>query len=85
MRKKATFVLDEQIMLKAKMVVDKGLFKSMNAFVETAIKEELERIEKEKVKIAIVEASKDPLFLSDLKEIEKDFNYADFEETKNEF
>ncbi len=82
MGKKATFVLDEQIMLKAKDIVNKGFFKSMNAFVETAIKDELERIEKEKIKTAIIEASKDPLFLSDIKEIERDFEYVDFEETE---
>jgi Arc/MetJ-type ribon-helix-helix transcriptional regulator len=82
MGKKATFVLDEQIMLKAKEVVNKGFFKSMNAFVETAIRDELERIEKENIKAAIIEASKDPLFLSDLEEIEKDFEYVDFEEAE---
>ena len=81
MGKKATFILDERMMEQAKGVVEKGLFKSMNAFVETAIKDELERIEKEKIKRAIVEASKDPLFLSDIREIERDFEYADYEET----
>lgn len=81
MGKKATFVLDEHIILKAKEVVNKGRFKSMNAFVEAAIKDELEKIDKEKIKAAFIEASKDPLFLSDLKEIERDFEYADFEET----
>ena len=33
----------------------------------------------------ILEASKDPLFLSDIKEIEEDFKYADFEQEKNDF
>ena len=79
MGKKATFILDERMMEQAKGVVEKGLFKSMNAFVETAIKDELERIEKEKIKRAIVEASKDPLFLSDIREIERDFGHAAFE------
>lgn len=79
MKKKATFVLDNQRMQKAKKLVDKGLFKSMNAFVETAIKDELDKIEKENIKAAIIKAGQDPLFLSDIKEIEKDFEYTDFE------
>lgn len=82
MGKKATFVLDEQIMAEAKEIVGKGLFKSVNAFVESAIKDEIEKIKKERIKEAIIEASKDPMFLSDIKEIEEDFKYADFEEEK---
>ncbi len=82
MGKKATFVIDEQVIAEAKGIVEKGLFKSMNAFVESAIKGEIEKIKKERIKKAIIEASKDPMFLSDIKEIEEDFKYADFEEEK---
>ncbi|MEW6587121.1 MAG: hypothetical protein AB1442_16115 [Nitrospirota bacterium] len=82
MSKKATFVLDEQIMAQAREIVEKGLFKSMNAFVENAIKEELNRIKKERIKAAIIEAGSDPLFLSDISEIEEDFRSADFEEIR---
>lgn len=79
MGKKATFVLDEQVMAEAKEIVGKGLFKSMNVFVETAIKDEVEKIKRERIRTAIRAAAKDPLFLEDIKEIEKDFEYADFE------
>lgn len=79
MGKKATFVLDEQVMAEAKEIVGKGLFKSMNVFVETAIKDEVEKIKREQIRAAIMAAAKDPLFLEDIKEIEKDFEYADFE------
>lgn len=79
MGKKATFVLDEQIMAEAKEIVEKGSFKSMNAFVEYAIKDEIEKIKKKRIKEAIIEASKDPQFISDIKEIERDFQSADFE------
>ncbi len=82
MGKKATFVLDERIMEQAKEVVEKGLFKSMNAFVETALKDEIERIKKEQIRAAIISASKDPLFLADIREIEKDFECVDFEEAE---
>jgi Arc/MetJ-type ribon-helix-helix transcriptional regulator len=79
MGKKATFVLDEQVMAEAKEIVGKGLFKSINVFVETAIKDEVEKIKRERIRAAIRAAAKDPLFLEDIKEIEKDFEYADFE------
>ncbi|MBI4647174.1 MAG: hypothetical protein HY738_11440 [Bacteroidia bacterium] len=80
MGKKATFVLDETVIAQAKEIVEKGVFKSMNAFVESAIKDEIERIKKDNIRQAIIRASKDPLFLSDIKEVEKDFEYADFDE-----
>lgn len=82
MGKKATFVLDEELVDEVREAVKNGLFKSMNSFVEVAIKEELERIRKIRIKSAITDASKDPLFLSDIKEIEKDFAFADFEEAE---
>ena len=34
--------------------------------------------------IDIIDASNDPLFLSDIREIEKDFEHADFEEAIND-
>ena len=43
---------------------------------------ELERIRKERIKVAIKDAAKDPLFLADIREIEKDFEYVDFEEAE---
>lgn len=82
MGKKATFVIDEKIIGQAKELVGTGIFKSMNAFVETALKDEIERLKRERIKAAIIEASSDPLFLSDIKEIEKDFEHVDFEEAE---
>jgi Arc/MetJ-type ribon-helix-helix transcriptional regulator len=82
MGKKATFVIDEGLVEEVKEVVKKGLFKSMNSFVEASIKDELEKIRKNQIKTAIIEASNDPLFLSDIKQIEKDFEFADFEEAE---
>ncbi len=82
MGKKATFVLDEELVEEAKEVVKKGLFKSMSSFVEASIKDELERIRKKQIKTAIIDASNDPLFLADIKQVEKDFEFADFEEAE---
>lgn len=84
MKTKATFTLDSQKMQQAKKLVEKGTFKSMNAFVEIAIADELDKIEKELIKKAIIEAGQDPLFLADIKEIEKDFEYTDFENPQSE-
>lgn len=79
MGKKSTFVLDEQVMAEAKEIVGKGFFKSMNLFVETAVRDEIEKIKKEQIRTAIRAAAWDPLFLADIQEIEKDFQYADYE------
>jgi len=80
MSKKATFVLNTELIEQAKEIVEEGTFKSMNAFVERAIKDEIEKIKKEQIKKAIIEASTDPLFLSDIREIEMDFQHSDFDE-----
>jgi Arc/MetJ-type ribon-helix-helix transcriptional regulator len=77
---KATFMLDEQMMKLAKEYVEKGHFKSMNALVETAIKDELDAIKKEQTRKEIIQAGNDPMFLADIAEIERDFKDADFEE-----
>nr|MDO8116864.1 hypothetical protein [Candidatus Sigynarchaeota archaeon] len=79
MAKKATFVLDEVLLSQAKQVVEAGLFKSLNAFVEIAVRDELARIKKDKLRQEIIEASHDPLFLADIEEIERDFKHVDFE------
>ena len=79
---KTTFILDEKIMEKGRSLVREKRFKSMNAFVEKAIKDELTAIGKEEIKKALLEASKDPLFLADIKEVEKDFAHSDFEKVE---
>ena len=79
---KATFILDEEIMEKGRAIVKEKRFKSMNAFVEKAIRDKLDALDKEEIKKALLEASKDPLFLSDIQEIEKDFAHANFEKAK---
>jgi hypothetical protein len=79
MGKKATFVIDEAILDEAKSIVETNRFKSLNKFVEEAIKGEIERIRKGETEKAIREASQDPIFLSDIREVEHDFEFADFE------
>lgn len=79
MQKKTTFAIDQAILEEAKAIVETRGFKSLNSFVEKAIKDVVERVQREEIKKAILEAGRDPLFLSDLKEIEYDFEFADSE------
>ncbi len=76
---KTTFVIKEEIIMKVKEAVKGGSYKSMTSFMENAIKNELELLKREKIKKEILQASKDPIFLEDIAEIEEDFKYADFE------
>jgi len=52
----------------------------MNVFVDKPIRDELAALGREEIKKALLEASKDPLFLADIKEVEIDFARSDFEE-----
>ncbi len=78
MGKKATFILDEKIMERSKEYVTKKQFRSMDTFIEKALKDEIAKIKQEEIKGALLEASRDPLFKADLEEIEEDFACADF-------
>jgi len=79
MQKKATFAIDQAILEEAKAIVETKRFKSLNSFIEKAMKNEIERVRREEIKKAILEASQDPIFLSDLRDVEHDFEFADFE------
>ncbi|PIU28603.1 MAG: hypothetical protein COT09_04430 [Candidatus Hydromicrobium americanum] len=79
MDQKTTFVIKKEIVMQVKEAVKEGYYKSMTDFVENAIKNKLEEIKREKIREEIIKASKDPLFLSDIKEIEEDFKHADFD------
>ena len=79
MSKKVTFVLNEQLLLQAREAVEAGLFKSLTAFIETAIKDELDLLKKENYRQAMLKTSQDPLFLADIHEFETDFESVDFD------
>jgi len=78
MSPKTTFVIKDEIIMQVKEAVKEGCYKSMTAFVESAPKNKLEDLKKEKIRKEILKASKNPLFLADIAEIEKDFKHADF-------
>jgi Arc/MetJ family transcription regulator len=76
---KATFVLDDLVLQQAKECVKEHSFKSLSAFVEKAVRDELEKIRQEKIRSALRSAGSDPLFLADVLEVQRDFKYTDFE------
>jgi predicted CopG family antitoxin len=54
-------------------------YNSFSELVSVALKLLIEKKQEEKYKEAMLEASKDPLYKADMREIEKDFSYSDFE------
>jgi len=79
MGKKATFVLNETLLAEAKAIVESKKLKSLNSFVEQSLMDRVEKFRQEEIETAIIEASQDPLFLSDIKDVENDFEFTDFE------
>ena len=80
MKKKATFAIEETLLADVKQVVDAGLFRSASNLIETAVRAELARVKGDRLRTALLEASQDPFFLADIREVKKDFATVDFEE-----
>lgn len=76
---KTTFVIKDEIIMQVKEAVKHGYYKSFTSFVENALKNELSTLKKAEIRREIITASKDPLFLADIAEMEEDFKYSDFE------
>ncbi len=77
--KKATFLLTPKLLDEVKAVVRESSFPSINAFVEQALSELVQRFRREQRRQAFAEASGDPLFLADLEAIGGGFEVADEE------
>ena len=78
-KKKATFSLSPDLLDALEAAVTRGAAPSKNALVERALTVELEQFRRQIRRSAWMEASKDPLFLKDIANIEKDFRRADAE------
>ena len=76
---KATFAIDDSVLQDARDYVKKNHLKSLSAFVERSIREELMRMRQEKIKSALFSAGSDPLFMADVMEIQQAFEHADHE------
>jgi len=77
---KATFAIDDQVLQDAREYVKKNHLKSLSAFVERSIREELSRLRQEKIRSALLSAGDDPLFMADVLEIQQAFEHIDQEE-----
>jgi len=77
--KKATFLISQQVLEEAKELVNQGTARSLNAFVEQALEEQIRRIKQVQIDRSIREAGQDPLFLADVAETMHAFAHADAE------
>lgn len=77
--KNVTFSLPTEIIEKFKEYAKNNYIPSLNAGVKEALEEYLKRMEKEKLKQEMIEASKDPQFMKDLEESMNDFEFSDNE------
>lgn len=81
-KKKTTFVLDTFLLKEAKGIINQKGYKSLNNFVEEAIKRAiLEEKTKQRLK-EIEEAATDSLFLKDIEETMSAFSLLDIESLK---
>jgi Arc/MetJ-type ribon-helix-helix transcriptional regulator len=78
---KATFAIDDLVLHEAREFVRENSFKSLSAFVERAIREELARMRQGKIRSALLSAANDPLFMADVMDIQQAFEHADYEKT----
>ena len=76
---KATVILDQNLMSQARALVQRKRVKSFNALVETALRDEIDRIRVADIKAAIRDAASDPLFLADVEETAAAFRWTDSE------
>ncbi|MCT7492535.1 hypothetical protein [Aliarcobacter cryaerophilus] len=65
-------------MLISSKIIEK--YSSFSELVSTSLELLIEKNKKEQYKKAMIEASKDKLYLNDMEDIENDFKYVDFEE-----
>ncbi len=77
--RKATFALHEEVLAGIDEAVARGAAPSKNAFVEQAVVRELREQRRRERQARWEAASRDPLFLRDLQDVQRDFDSADSE------
>ncbi len=78
-KKKVTLSLNWVILEEMKDLIQKQGELSQNRFVEEAIQEYIKKLRREILRREFAEASRDPLFLGDIEQVERDFGRADTE------
>jgi metal-responsive CopG/Arc/MetJ family transcriptional regulator len=81
--KNATFSLPVDLLERLKEYVKNQDIPSLNAGVKEALEEYSKKIEKEKLRKRMAEASQDPLFMKDLENSMKAFEDSDAERVSN--
>ncbi len=81
--RKATFNLDERLLEDLSEAVGQGAANSKNAFVDRALRRELNEVRRQTRKALWEEAARDPLFQRDIAEVEADFEEADAETARS--
>jgi hypothetical protein len=74
---KVTFIIDAYVLEDAREYVKANQLKSLSAFVERAIREELKRMRQEKIRTALLAAGNDSLLMADVMEIQQAFEHVD--------
>jgi tRNA A37 N6-isopentenylltransferase MiaA len=77
--KKATFNIHVTVLDAVDEAMARGMARSKNALVEQALIKEVKELRRQQRKTLWQEAARDALFLSDIKQVEDDFRYADAE------
>ncbi len=78
-KKKSTFFIREELLSEMKEIISASGLRSQNAFIEEAIKDYIDKTHREMRRQSYLEAVRDPRFMKDLEDVERDFQYADAE------
>ena len=82
MQKKITLSLDNKLVEEVQRLVKEGRAKSQSEFFGEALEARIQQLEREEWRRAMIDASKDPMFLSDVEQVTKDFEHADAESAR---
>ncbi len=77
--RKVTLSLDASLIERIQQAVKEGEAKSQTEFFEEAALTKLREIRREKRRQLLLEASRDPVYLAEIEQLEKEFAYADAE------
>jgi Arc/MetJ-type ribon-helix-helix transcriptional regulator len=74
---KVTLMVEERLLTDVKRLIGKGGYRSLNACVNEALRMLLAHERRSRLEREMEEASRDEMFLSDIKATMEDFKYAD--------
>jgi Arc/MetJ-type ribon-helix-helix transcriptional regulator len=79
---KATVLVEERLFTEVKRLVGKGGYRSLNACVNEALRMLLAHERRLRLEMEMEEASRDEIFLADIKATMEDFKHADAESAR---